>query len=448
MDIEFNWPFFFQKSKEGNFSKNLTTLLNKKRAHTRITPHTRAAAAAAAEKAGALFLVLCVCVFLYIHRERAFFLVCEKERENMLKANSPIVSPPIRCLSATTTTSSGKKEEREEEKMLLSMMKRALMVISKTFGEGEEEEEREAVSRLGAFVRRNSNGVALGFKVSFLLEKTTSSGGGEKRRRIPSAKTLLRLKCLEDAEKAEGAKMLFLEWQSAFYERLWMDERSKNARETTSSTTSKSDEKRSVVVDATSPDGPLLREGYARTPSTAGKTSATMSSVEEEEEEEEEEDKCDYREWNAITRSPILKIQAATRSNRNSEDSSHLALPISNLLQTLILEEEEEEGEGVEEREEGVVTPRPTIIDKNNFGDENFQFAFRTPEQSSKNKKDPQCLTPPGAPLRVRNSFRRVSEEKNVARFGAWNRNRGGRPSLEEDEEDEEEEQAPRRSLF
>jgi hypothetical protein len=238
--------------------------------------------------------------------------------------------------------------------------------------------------------------------------------------------------------------MLFLEWQSAFYERLWMEERSKNARETLSTTSSKSDEKRSVVVVATSPDGPLLREGYARTPSTAGKTSATMSSVEEE--EEEEEDKCDYREWNAITRSPILKIQAATRSNRNSEDSSHLALPISNLLQTLILEEEE--GEEGEEREEGVVTPRPTIIDKNNFGDENFQFAFRTPEQSSKNKKDPQCLTPPGAPLRVRNSFRRVSEEKNVARFGAWNRNRGGRTSLEEDEEDEEEEQAPRRSLF
>jgi hypothetical protein len=367
----------------------------------------------------------------------------------MLKANSPIVSseealsPPIRCLSATA--SSGKKEEREEEKMLLSMMKRALMVISKTFGEGEEEEEREAVSRLGAFVRRNSNGVALGFKVSFLLEKTTPSGGGEKRRRIPSAKNLLRLKCLEDAETAEGAKMLFLEWQSAFYERLWMEERSKNARETLSTTSSKSDEKRSVVVVATSPDGPLLREGYARTPSTAGKTSATMSSVEEE---EEEEDKCDYREWNAITRSPILKIQAATRSNRNSEDSSHLALPISNLLQTLILEEGEGEGEGGEEREEGVVTPRPTIIDKNNFGDENFQFAFRTPEQSSKNKKDPQCLTPPGAPLRVRNSFRRVSEEKNVARFGAWNRNRGGRTSLEEDEEDEEEEQAPRRSLF
>ena len=86
----------------------------------------------------------------------------------MLKANSPIVSPPIRCLSATNTTSSGKKEEDErEEKMLLSMMKRALMVISKTFGgEGEEEEEREAVSHLGAFVRRNSNGVELGFKVS------------------------------------------------------------------------------------------------------------------------------------------------------------------------------------------------------------------------------------------------------------------------------------------
>jgi hypothetical protein len=169
-----------------------------------------------------------------------------------------------------------------------------------------------------------------------------------------------------------------------------------------------------------------------------------MSSVEEE--EEEEEDKCDYREWNAITRSPILKIQAAAaRSNRNSEDNSHLALPISNLLQTLILEEE---GEGEEEREEGVVTPRPTIVDKNNFGDENVQFAFRTPEQSSKNKKDPQCLTPPGAPLRVRNSFRRVSEEKSVARFGAWTRNRGGRPPSLEEEEDEEEQAATRRSLF
>ena len=344
--------------------------------------------------------------------------------------------------------------------MLLSMMRRALMVISKTFGGGggggggEEEEEREAVSRLGAFVKRRTDDAkgTVGFKVLFLLDKTT--GEGEKRRRIPSAKNLLRLKCLEDAEtSSEGAKMLFLEWQSAFYERLWMEERSKNARETLSTTSASSaskSEERSVVGVATSPDGPLLREGYARTPSTAGKTSATMSSVEEEEEEEEEEeDKCDYREWNAITRSPILKIQAAaTRSNRNSEDSSHLALPISNLLQTLILEEE---GEGEEEREEGVVTPRPTIIDKNNFGDENFQFAFRTPEQSSKNKKDPQCLTPPGAPLRVRNSFRRVSEETSVARFDAWTRNRGGRPpSLEEEEEEEEdeEEQATRRSLF
>ena len=377
----------------------------------------------------------------------------------MLNAHSPILllSPPIRCLSAdgiTTTSSSSsgsgsKKEEEDEEKMLLSMMKRALMVISETFKGGEEreeEEEREAVSRLGEFVkRRHSKGASLGFKVSFLLDKTQ-----ETRRRIPSAKNLLRLKCLEDAEtlsSSEGTKMLFLEWQSAFYERLWMEERSKNAKRETSSS-SKSDE-RSVVGVATSPDGPLLREGYARTPSTAGKTSATMSSVEEEEEEEEEEeDKCDYREWNAITRSPILKIQAAAaRSNRNSEDSSHLALPVSNLLQTLILKEEGE-GEGEEEREEGVVTPRPTIIDKNNFGDENVQFAFRTPEQSSKNKKDPQCLTPPGAPLRVRNSFRRVSEEKSVARFGAWTRNRGGRPPSLEEEEDEEEQAATRRSLF
>ena len=373
----------------------------------------------------------------------------------MLNAHSPILhlSPPIRCLSAdaiTTTSSSSSKEEEEqqkdEEKMLLSMMRRALMVISETF-KGEEEE-REAVSRLGEFVKRRHSKGKLGFKVSFLLDKTQET----LRRRIPSAKNLLRLKCLEeDAETSsseEGTKMLFLEWQSAFYERLWMEERSKNAKRETSSSSSKSDE-RSVVGVATSPDGPLLREGYARTPSTAGKTSATMSSVEEEEEEEEEEeDKCDYREWNAITRSPILKIQAAAaRSNRNSEDSSHLALPISNLLQTLILEEEGE-GEGEEEREEGVVTPRPTIVDKNNFGDENVQFAFRTPEQSSKNKKDPQCLTPPGAPLRVRNSFRRVSEEKSVARFGAWTRNRGGRPPSLEEEEDEEEQAATRRSLF
>ena len=386
-------------------------------------------------------------------------VVTERERERMLNAHSPILllSPPIRCLSAdgiTTTSSSSssgssKKEEEDEEKMVLSMMKRALMVISETFrgGEREEEEEREAVSRLGEFVkRRHSKGVSLGFKVSFLLDKTQET----LRRRIPSAKNLLRLKCLEEdagetLSSEEGTKMLFLEWQSAFYERLWMEERSKNAKRETSSS-SKSDE-RSVVGVATSPDGPLLREGYARTPSTAGKTSATMSSVEEEEEEEEEEeDKCDYREWNAITRSPILKIQAAAaRSNRNSEDNSHLALPISNLLQTLILEEE---GEGEEEREEGVVTPRPTIVDKNNFGDENVQFAFRTPEQSSKNKKDPQCLTPPGAPLRVRNSFRRVSEEKSVARFGAWTRNSGGRPPSLEEEEDEEEQAATRRSLF
>ena len=83
--------------------------------------------------------------------------------------------------------------------------------------------------------------------------------------------------------------------------------------------------------------------------------------------------------------------------------------------------EEKEEGEEEEEglREEGVITPRPTN-DKNNLGDEdddeNFQFTFRTPEQSNKNKKDPQHLTPPGAPLRVRNSFRRVEEEERRRR--------------------------------
>ena len=88
-----------------------------------------------------------------------------------------------------------------------------------------------------------------------------------------------------------------------------------------------------------------------------------MNSVDGELEE------CDYREWNRITRSPVLKNTracAATHSNRSSVDDGNLVLPISNLLETLVCEEKEE-GEEDEEglREEGVITPRPAN-DKNN----------------------------------------------------------------------------------
>ena len=363
----------------------------------------------------------------------------------------------------TTTTVTNNDDA---EKVVMKMMKKALVLISEkmcddTKGGGQS----DAVARLGTYlsVGKNSN-IAMkgGSKVQFLLSKMQPT---RERRWIPSAKNLLRLKCLNDEgkeiEKESDTEdtILYLEWKSAFYEQLWMEERTlREKMSSSSSSSSKSSSsfvvggsKRSDDKSLSSPDGPLLREGYARTPSTAGKTSEkTMNSLDGELEE------CDYREWNRITRSPVLKNTracAATHSNRSSVDDGNLVLPISNLLETLVLEEKEE-GEEEEEglREEGVITPRPTN-DKNNLGDEdddeNFQFTFRTPEQSNKNKKDPQHLTPPGAPLRVRNSFRRVEEEGGGgggggvgrAQFGTWNADFCTNFECGE-------EQAPRRSLF
>ncbi len=358
----------------------------------------------------------------------------------------------------TTTTVTNNDDA---EKVVMKMMKKALVLISEkmcddTKGGGQS----DAVARLGTYlsVGKNSN-VAMkgGSKVQFLLSKMQPT---RERRWIPSAKNLLRLKCLNEEKEIEKESdkedtILYLEWKSAFYEQLWMEERTlREKMSSSSSSSSKSSSsfvvggsKRSDEKSLSSPDGPLLREGYARTPSTAGKTSEkTMNSVDGELEE------CDYREWNRITRSPVLKNTracAATHSNRSSVDDGNLVLPISNLLETLVLEEKEE-GEEEEEglREEPVITPRPTN-DKNNLGDEdddeNFQFTFRTPEQSNKNKKDPQHLTPPGAPLRVRNSFRRVEEEGGGgvgrAQFGTWNADFYTNFECGE-------EQAPRRSLF
>ena len=351
-----------------------------------------------------------------------------------------------------TTTTVAKNEDAE--KSVMKMIKKALVLISEKMCDDTKGGESDAVARLGAYLSegKNSN-VAMkgGSKVQFLLSKMQPT---RERRWIPSAKNLLRLKCLNDEgkeiEKESDTEdtILYLEWKSAFYEQLWMEERTlREKMSSSSSSSSKSSSsfvvggsKRSDDKSLSSPDGPLLREGYARTPSTAGKTSEkTMNSLDGELEE------CDYREWNRITRSPVLKNTracAAAHSNRSSVDDGNLVLPISNLLETLVLEEKEE-GEEEEEglREEGVITPRPTN-DKNNLGDEdddeNFQFTFRTPEQSNKNKKDPQHLTPPGAPLRVRNSFRRVEEEGGGG---------GGvliLSALSKDEEEEEEEEERR----
>ena len=360
-----------------------------------------------------------------------------------------------------TTTTVANNEDAE--KSVMKMIKKALVLISEKMCDDTKGGESDAVARLGAYLSegKNSN-VAMkgGSKVQFLLSKMQPT---RERRWIPSAKNLLRLKCLNEGKEIEKESdtedtILYLEWKSAFYEQLWMEERTlREKMSSSSSSSSKSSSsfvvggsKRSDDKSLSSPDGPLLREGYARTPSTAGKTSEkTMNSLDGELEE------CDYREWNRITRSPVLKNTracAATHSNRSSVDDGNLVLPISNLLETLVLEEKEE-GEEEEEglREEGVITPRPTN-DKNNLGDEdddeNFQFTFRTPEQSNKNKKDPQHLTPPGAPLRVRNSFRRVEEEGGGggggvgrAQFGTWNADFCTNFECGE-------EQAPRRSLF
>jgi len=367
----------------------------------------------------------------------------------------------------TTITITANDDDDDAEKVVMKMIKKALVLISEKMCDDKKGGQSDAVARLGAYlsVGKNSNIVMKGgSKVQFLLSKMQPT---RERRWIPSAKNLLRLKCLNEEKEIEKESdnkedtILYLEWKSAFYEQLWMEERTlREKMSSSSSSSSKSSSsfvvggsKRSDEKSLSSPDGPLLREGYARTPSTAGKTSEkTMNSVDGELEE------CDYREWNRITRSPVLKntrARAATHSNRSSVDDGNLVLPISNLLETLVLEEKEEGEEEEEElREEGVITPRPTN-DKNNLGDEdddeNFQFTFRTPEQSNKNKKDPQHLTPPGAPLRVRNSFRRVEEEEEGgggggggagrAQFGTWNADFCTNFECGE-------EQAPRRSLF
>ena len=364
----------------------------------------------------------------------------------------------------TTITITANDDDDDAEKVVMKMIKKALVLISEKICDDNKGGQSDAVARLGAYlsVGKNSNIVMKGgSKVQFLLSKMQPT---RERRWIPSAKNLLRLKCLNEEKEIEKESdkedtILYLEWKSAFYEQLWMEERTLREKMSSSSSSKSSSSfvvggsKRSDEKSLSSPDGPLLREGYARTPSTAGKTSEkTMNSVDEELEE------CDYREWNRITRSPVLKNTracAATHSNRSSVDDGNLVLPISNLLETLVLEEKEEGEEEEEElREEGVITPRPTN-DKNNLGDEdddeNFQFTFRTPEQSNKNKKDPQHLTPPGAPLRVRNSFRRVEEEEEGgggggggagrAQFGTWNADFCTNFECGE-------EQAPRRSLF
>ena len=394
---------------------------------------------------------------------------------------------------ATTTTIT-----REQlPPRLVRLVKRALLLVaSAKCTDGETES--KSIRRLGEFIREKRGKEKEEDKeeedkvLSFLETQMT------KRRGTPTAKSLLRLTCIQKEEEEEeeeerrtaatttshsstGKKeeerkrreeLYFMEWRSVFYEQLWMEERKLReekivlAKKATTSLMSSS-----AVL---SPDGPLsMGDEYARTPSTAGKTSA--SSVDDEEDDGEDNNassgsKCDYRDWNAITRSPILKNtmntpqQRAAHSNRSGVDDGNLTLPVTNLLRTLVLKEEEEDKEEDKEdkeekdkeeelREGGAITPRP--IDKNNLDDdENVQFEFRTPDQASKSKKDPQHLTPPGAPLRVRNDFRRVDEMHREAHFGGWKTNERRAASgtvfedLLKDAEDDEGDQAPRRSLF
>tara|TARA_A100001037_G_scaffold247825_1_gene229896 strand:+ start:89 stop:1324 length:1236 start_codon:yes stop_codon:yes gene_type:complete len=389
--------------------------------------------------------------------------------------------------TTTTTTTSEQLPPR-----LVRLVKRALLLVASAKCNGETES--KSIRRLGEFIRekrgKEKEDKEEDKVLSFLETQMT------KRRGTPTAKSLLRLTCIQKEEEEEedeerrtaatttshsstaGKKeeerkrredLYFMEWRSAFYEQLWMEERKLReekivlAKKATTSLMSSS-----AVL---SPDGPLsMGDEYARTPSTAGKTSA--SSVDDEEDDGEDNtarsgSKCDYRDWNAITRSPILKNtmntpqQRAAHSNRSGVDDGNLTLPVTNLLRTLVLKEEEEDKEEDKEdkdkeeelREGGAITPRP--IDKNNLDDdENVQFEFRTPDQASKSKKDPQHLTPPGAPLRVRNDFRRVDEMHREAHFGGWKTNERRAASgtvfedLLKDAEDDEGDQAPRRSLF
>ena len=410
--------------------------------------------------------------------------------------SSVVLHPPIRCLLFDATTTTIAREQKLPPR-LVRLVKRALLLVASAKCNGETES--KSIRRLGEFLREKRGKEKEEDKeeedkvLSFLETQMT------KRRGTPTAKSLLRLTCIQKEEEEEeeeeerrtaatttshsstGKKeeerkrreeLYFMEWRSVFYEQLWMEERKLReekivlAKKATTSLMSSS-----AVL---SPDGPLsMGDEYARTPSTAGKTSA--SSVDDEEDDGEDNtarsgSKCDYRDWNAITRSPILKNtmntpqQRAAHSNRSGVDDGNLTLPVTNLLRTLVLKEEEEgEEEEEEEKEEkdkeeefregGAITPRP--IDKNNLDDdENVQFEFRTPDQASKSKKDPQHLTPPGAPLRVRNDFRRVDEMHREAHFGGWKTNERRAASgtvfedLLKDAEDDEGDQAPRRSLF
>ena len=106
----------------------------------------------------------------------------------------------------------------------MKMMKKALVLISEkmcddTKGGGQS----DAVARLGTYlsVGKNSN-IAMkgGSKVQFLLSKMQPT---RERRWIPSAKNLLRLKCLNEGKEIEKESdtedtILYLEWKSAFYE--------------------------------------------------------------------------------------------------------------------------------------------------------------------------------------------------------------------------------------
>tara|TARA_B110000459_G_scaffold188649_1_gene222019 strand:- start:2739 stop:3275 length:537 start_codon:yes stop_codon:yes gene_type:complete len=128
----------------------------------------------------------------------------------------------------TTTTVANNDDA---EKSVMKMIKKALVLISEKMCDDTKGGESDAVARLGAYLSegKNSN-VAMkgGSKVQFLLSKMQPT---RERRWIPSAKNLLRLKCLNDEgkeiEKESDTEdtILYLEWKSAFYEQLWMEER-------------------------------------------------------------------------------------------------------------------------------------------------------------------------------------------------------------------------------
>ena len=242
--------------------------------------------------------------------------------------SSVVLHPPIRCLLFDATTTTIAREQLPPR--LVRLVKRALLLVASAKCNGETES--KSIRRLGEFIRekrgKEKEDKEEDKVLSFLETQMT------KRRGTPTAKSLLRLTCIQKEEEEEedeerrtaatttshsstaGKKeerkrreeLYFMEWRSAFYEQLWMEERKLReekivlAKKATTSLMSSS-----AVL---SPDGPLSMMGdeYARTPSTAGKTSA--SSVDDEEDDGEDNtarsgSKCDYRDWNAITRSPI-----------------------------------------------------------------------------------------------------------------------------------------------